>query len=281
MPVRETQACLLVVRAVACLVVGCGDEGGSPSPRDANVEAEAGRSDSGLERDAAADAEAPAIDASVQADAASSPDAAATKPDSSLANADASIDDVDLTLGGFNQDLPAPSTNCVAAQGLVIGCLSVTGTYNGQSFSLLCDDESDVTVGMGGSHVVGCRGPAGGGDLVVELRLDPALVADPPHTFDAVAPTLRTYASVWQLQRGFASYPDGVYELAATHDQVFRLAGISESVRRGTSNPPQYDWRLRGSFALSLSPQSSCVEGGETKCDVVKLRATYLAHPIE
>lgn len=244
-----------------CLVAACGDDAESKE-----LDARVGVGD-------AARLDADVVDARVE-------DAElATPTDASVA--DASIADVDLTLGGFNQDLPAPSVDCVNARGTLIGCVAITGTYNDEAFAFACDDKK-VVVGTAGSHIVGCRGPTAGGEIVIELRLERGLIAAPPRAFALSAPSSRSYVSEWQFVRGFASYPDGVFALAATHDQSIRVAGISELVRLGSATSPYDEWQIRGTYGLILTPKSTCTPDGAGKgCDTIRVRASFLAHPLD
>jgi hypothetical protein len=254
------------------LLVACGDDDGAEHP-----EHDAAAAEGGTHGDAGSDA---AGDAQLPSDG-SLPDG---RTDAALdatlgANADASINDVDLTLGGFHQELAPPSVNCVERKNLLLGCMSVSGKYNDEAFSIACEENS-LTLGRSGSHVLKCRGPAAGGELVVELDLDPALLDPSPRTFAVSAPSALTFVGVWHLQRGFASYPDAVFDLAATHEQEIRVAGLAELMRQGVTNPPRYDTQIRGAFALDLAAKTSCVPDGMGRgCDDVALRGTFLAHP--
>jgi hypothetical protein len=48
---------------------------------------------------------------------------------------------IDLSLGGFNQDLPEPSVDCMNEGGF-IGCITATGLVNDEPFELICDENS-------------------------------------------------------------------------------------------------------------------------------------------
>jgi hypothetical protein len=65
-----------------------------------------------------------------------------------VAGSDVPIDtsSVDLTLGGFNQDLPAPSVNCMERSDFSVGCISVSGVVDGVSFDHYCA-EGNTTIG--------------------------------------------------------------------------------------------------------------------------------------
>lgn len=205
--------------------------------------------------------------------------AADSGPDPST-HSDASIDDVDLALGGFQQDLAAPSVDCVNGQDL---CLSVSGTYNGTPFDLTCKTNK-VTVGRESSHRIGCRSTIGVGDLWVELDLDPNLIEPPVKTFTAVAPSAHTFVYVFNADRGLESYSNDSYQLTATHDQALRIAGISELVKSGGTAglPLIMKWRIRGAFGLTLTPKSTCTKDSMGRgCDEVKLRASFLSNPIK
>lgn len=185
------------------------------------------------------------------------------------------IEDVDLTLGGLNQDLPAPSMDCLTRQDLVVGCMAVSGTYNGSAFDFFCDDGSATTAMLSlsagdGPRLARCKGPVGDDNLVVALLLGAESISAPTHTFSAEAASSGAYVNIWQIERKFQSYPDGTYALAATHDQTFKTAGLSEFAMN-------MDWRVDASFALSLTPKSRCTQA--TGCDALRLRASLRVFP--
>jgi hypothetical protein len=79
------------------------------------------------------------------------------------------------------------------------------------------------------------------------------------------------------IDREFESYPDDVYNLATTHDQSLRLAGISELVSSGVQH-----WQIRGTLGFTLTPKASCAKDAQGQgCDEVKLRASFLSRPVK
>ena len=217
------------------------------------------------------------LDAQIPADAgASTPDAADAAQMGSGAGAgtDATIEDVDLTLGGLNQDLPAPPGDCMNSDGSENRCLAVSGVYNGAAFQIACK-ERELDYYGGDPPRVGCEGAAPEGDITVTLELARDLVWRPTKLIQVDGDARYTHVSVSHWERKFATHPSGVFTLAATHTLTSRVRGISESPPFAST--PSFNWKMRGVFALSVVPKPDCVPTSAAPCDEVRLRAAFFA----
>jgi hypothetical protein len=194
----------------------------------------------------------------------------------SVGVAGGSAEAVDLELGGLNQDLPAPSVDCLT-EDIIIGCMAIRGEYNGHAFELACDDRK-VTVANSRSPHIACRGPIGDGDLIVELHFGTQLTQTMATTFRAETDAPNTFVSVSHLQRDFDSYPDGVFALAASHEEQFRTAGRCNTVVKSSTRT---EWHVEGAFGLTLTRKSSCAaDAMGFGCDEVRLRGNVRAIPL-
>lgn len=189
---------------------------------------------------------------------------------------DASIDDVDLTLGGFNQDLPAPSVDCLMRENLGLGCMAISLEYNGVAYELQCEDQN-IIVAVGGDQYFGCKEPfALGGELDIRVTLARQLLSMPAVTFSVDTSGADAHARVFYPTRNFPT------QLADTHDQNFRVAGISDVVQTGSGVFARSFWRIDGTFGLSLIPKSTCVpDTMGLGCDEIRMRGNFRVQPNE
>jgi hypothetical protein len=281
------------------LVAGCGgdddDDGGKP-PHDGQVAGQggagsgaagsAGNAGSGGGGSNAGRGGAGASGSSGRGgSAAGSGGSGAGSGGSSGAAGSASIDDVDLTLGGFNQDLPAPGSNCLMRDDFIVGCIALAGEYNGEAFDLVCSG-ADFDHTYGARYTFGCRTEALGSELQVELIVSQDFVEKRPATFSADTATAAAYIRFWNTERSFETYRDRLFTMFghdATHDQQMRVAGISENVQQSSpGGQPSDEWRIGAVFALSLTPKSGCAKDAMgLGCDEVELRANLRAFPVE
>jgi hypothetical protein len=188
-----------------------------------------------------------------------------------------SFEDIDLTLGGFNQDLPEPASNCLMREDFIIGCIAFSGEYDGEAFNLVCTD-ADFDHTYGARYTFGCRTDALGSELQVELIVSQDFIETRPATFSADAPAMASYIRFWNTERMFETYRDRVFSMyghETTHDQQMRVEGISETVQQSNK------WRIGAVFALSLTPKAGCAEDMGLGCDEVKLRGNLRAFPVE
>lgn len=188
------------------------------------------------------------------------------------------IDDVDYTLGGFNQDLPAPSVDCLT-QEVAFGCMSISGEYNGEVFEMVCS-ENTFSIGNDARHIFGCRKDIAAGDFLVEFIIGSNVVHTPPFAFEVSAPEPRIFYDTWNRTRDAKTYlyrTFSMYQLATTHDQEYCATGTSEYDMDRFGNE---HWRVQGTFGVSHTPKDTCVpDTMGFGCDAVRFRATFRAYP--
>lgn len=97
------------------------------------------------------------------------------------------LSDVDLTLDGFNDDLPAPELDCLAPdEAPLVGCISISGEYNSEAFDFSCMDSRGpvTTLRANGYYANVCELEFSEEDsLVVILRLGNGAIPDVPNAF--------------------------------------------------------------------------------------------------
>lgn len=186
--------------------------------------------------------------------------------------------DVDLTLGGLNQDLaPTPST-CDVPGGL--GCISVSGEVGGKKFSATCQNNDGIS---GSVRVAGtsrfrlqlhCSPQVTGNDFtgfVLYIYLDDYLGA-PTRLFsyqspDDQVPTAGESISLFWLEpTGFRSYEQE--PSATTHDEVVKIAGLN--YEEAYASKDKLSKFVFGAFAASWTPRASCLD-----CQLVRLYARF------
>jgi hypothetical protein len=186
--------------------------------------------------------------------------------------------DVDLTLGGLNQDLaPTPST-CDVPGGL--GCISVSGEVGGKKFSATCQNDDGIS---GSVRVSGtsrfrlqlhCSPQVTGNDFTgftLYIYLDDYLGA-PTRLFsyqspDDQVPTAGESMSLFWLEpTGFRSYE--LEPSTTTHDEVVKIAGLN--YEQSYASEDKLSKFVFGAFAASWTPQPSCVD-----CPLVRLYARF------
>ena len=170
------------------------------------------------------------------------------------AGSEPSIDDVDLTLGGLNQDLPAPSVDCLERP----ACVAASGEYNGMPFDIACMDAKYVHTWDSSRYTFGCNADVLDSQLTVELIVMRDFV-DPAMAFDADTPTPNAFIR-WRFAGGLADYTGRLFEmygLDESHDQTVRVSGVSEDIEAspGPGLPPRYHLHVAAAFALSLMPK--------------------------
>lgn len=186
--------------------------------------------------------------------------------------------DVDLTLGGLNQDLaPTPST-CDVPGGL--GCISVSGEIGGKKFAATCqgnDGISGSTIISGSSRfrrLLHCSPPVTGSDFtgfVLYIYLDDYL-GDPTRLFSYQSPAGqvptegKSMSLFWIEPTGFRSYE--LDPVPTTHDEVVKIAGLNyEDTYVSETKKSKF---VFGAFAATWTPQASCVG-----CQLVRLYARF------
>ncbi len=183
----------------------------------------------------------------------------------------------DTTLGGFNQDLSEPSTPCEVRESRTAGgCMSVSGTYNGEPF----DGQgyaSTAFVHVGNDYRgAGMDYEIGPDDIMrISTKIGMLVAPTAPSTFEAPVPGIDpTDAQVLVMRdaRNFESH-DSYNEPLATHDIEYRMAGelwFAQSRPDG----PRHE-QVLANFAVSITPLPDCQPDADGfGCDEVRLRGT-------
>jgi hypothetical protein len=191
-----------------------------------------------------------------------------------------SLADVDLTLGGFNQDLPAPSKDCLAATTVpTVACFSARGEWLGEQIDISCD-EGDGPSSAGTQppdRFVGCSAKLpSGDDIHVSVRLGGTLVGPTPKAFAFSSPpdsTAHTFLDMTDVTKLYSNHVGETFELAATYDETTKVAGLADDepgIRAGTMSEI-----IKGTFAVTLAPKASCPAGTSFECKSIRLRGTF------
>jgi hypothetical protein len=194
------------------------------------------------------------------------------------------LDDVDLTLGGFNQDLPTPMHDCLDGKEYE-GCVSFSGEYNGAPLDVRYMDTSVgvVLLSADSSRRVGCHADLSAEDeFFVSLTFGASLFSELPTTFELVPPLdarLATYVSFSRDRRKLLSHSDDQFVLGETHKIESRMTGEGFlGPGRSAGNTSEF---TRGVFAVSLTPLPTCMPDAEgLGCDTVRLRGTFSARTL-
>lgn len=186
--------------------------------------------------------------------------------------------DVDLTLGGLNQDLAPTPSACEVPGGL--GCISVSGEVGGKKFSATCQNNDGIS---GSARIAGssrfrlhlrCSPQVTGNDFtgfVLYIYLDDYL-GEPTRLFsyqspDGQVPTEGESKSLFWLEpTGFRSYE--LEPSPTTHDEVVKIAGLN--YEKAYASDDKLSKFVFGAFAASWTPQASC-----TDCQPVRLYARF------
>jgi hypothetical protein len=181
--------------------------------------------------------------------------------------------DVDLTLGGFNQDLAPTPSNCDERG--VLGCISVSGELGGQRFSATCQSTDGISgTGLGRTQLH-CSPDVIGNDFkgfVLSIFLDDFL-GQPTRLFSYESPEGQvptdgqSMALFWTEPTGFSSY-DPLEPTPTTHDEVIKIAGLNyEEPYLSDTKQSKF---VFGAFAATWTPQPSCVD-----CPLVRVYARF------
>ncbi len=196
--------------------------------------------------------------------------------DGGAGSAGTGIDDVDLTLGGFNQDLPAPTGDCVSADVPTAGCLSVSGELNGEMVDFDCfDSYGPIRVAMSPRDLArsfGC-GMENGPD--VGVKLGAPLFEGLPVAFEVHATEEADRSSYVRVGHGdLETYVDGMFQSGSSHTIESRIAG--ELTYGEGVNPQNTSELARGTYAVSFLPKAGCVPDGEGRgCDIMRFRGSF------
>jgi hypothetical protein len=195
------------------------------------------------------------------------------------------LDEVDLTLGGLNQDLPAPTQDCLETLQTHDGCLAMSGEYNGEAIDFECGIAMAAIqvayFGMNGSRQIGC-----GLELAPEGEFRIALIVGEP-LFGMLPTALegdsgdgsQSLVSLFRPGRELQSHSGQEYLLSATHTHQSRIAGEA-FLGPGHSEENTSEF-ARGAFAVSLTPLAGCAANAEDLgCDLIRLRGTFSARTI-
>jgi hypothetical protein len=200
------------------------------------------------------------------------------------------LSDVDLTLGGFNDDLPAPERDCLALdEAPLVGCISISGEYNSEPFDFFCMDSSPAVTALraNGAYANGCRLQFAEDDkLLVALRLGSGAIPAVPYEFSYSLPPgddPLTHVEFERPARALETHaPDtsGQLEfvLGDTHEQEMRTAGVAEYGPGWSAGKTSAF--TKGTFAASLRPKDGCdVDAEGFGCDEVRLRGNFWTRP--
>jgi hypothetical protein len=196
-----------------------------------------------------------------------------------------SLADVDLTLGGLNQDLPTPSTDCLAlAKAPLVGCLSVTGSWMGESVDVTCQDaKGPASAGtQPPDRFVGCDATLPSGNAIeIIVRLGGDLVAPLPKAFSFAIPPgsdVHTRMDLTDVTRGYISHSGDAFALAGSYEEKAAVAGLADvepGIRTGTTSEIE-----KGTFALTLTPTAGCQSGTAFECKPIRLRGSFLGRTV-
>lgn len=181
--------------------------------------------------------------------------------------------DVDLTLGGFNQDL-APTPSDCGVRG-TLGCISVSGKIGDQKFSATCQSTDGITGTVSKRMQLYCSPDVTGNDFtgfVLKIFLDDFL-GEPTRLFsyespEGQVPTNGESMALFYIEpTGFSSY--GVLEpVPTTHDEVVKIAGLNyEEPHLSDTRNSKF---VFGAFGATWTPQASCVD-----CPLVRVYARF------
>lgn len=181
--------------------------------------------------------------------------------------------DVDLTLGGFNQDLVPTPSNCDVRG--TLGCISVSGEIDGQRFSATCQSTDGISGTVLKRTQLHCSPEVTGNDFtgfVLYIYLDD-YVGQPTRLFSYESPEGQvptkgeSMALFWIEPSGFSSY-DPLEPASTTHDEVVKIAGLNyEEPYLNDTEPRKF---VFGAFAATWTPQASCVD-----CPLVRVYARF------
>ena len=181
-------------------------------------------------------------------------------------------DDVDLTLGGFNQDLVPTPSNC--AERGTLGCISVSGEIGDQKFSATCQSTDGISGTVLKRRQLRCSPDVTGNDFngfVLYIFLDDFL-GQPTRLFSYESPEGQvptdgeSMALFWIEPTGFSSY-DPLEPAPTTHDEVVKLAGLNYEESHLSDRPSKF---VFGAFGATWTPQASCVD-----CPLVRIYARF------
>jgi hypothetical protein len=179
----------------------------------------------------------------------------------------------DASLGGFNQDLPAPRLTCEVRDGPAGLCVVISGVYGEQSFDQHPPANPAYVHLDGGSRQVGITVELGTDDvLFVATKIGMQVAPIAPSTFEvpsAGVDPADSFVLVEREARRFESHVDG--QPVATHDVESRLAGELWFAQRADDAPRQE--QVHAHFALSVTPKAGCTPDADGfGCDTIRLR---------
>ena len=189
--------------------------------------------------------------------------------------------DVDLTLGGLEQDLPPPAVDCTREQTPISGCISWTGEYNGAPVHGGCGDVATAITYPGTQRVSVCSVPLAANDSFdVVLGIGSASWGSPPpRAFTMSSPPVPD-PTVGRLElsrdaRGFTTQNHSFS--SETPDYTWRVAGVTGVVPGNPNSPSQKNSEIAmGAFAGIFRPKPGCTPDGSIYgCDSVRVRGTF------
>lgn len=183
-------------------------------------------------------------------------------------NADTpTLGDVDLTLGGLNEDLATPINDCERYG--VLGCISFQGEVNGTIIAGKCQDSggiSGVVFGNTADEPDQLNLNCSGGNTLdptqeFSLQLQVQDFLTPPtsvFSYDSAGKEPGLVLFDWD-PTGFATHDFDVLLVSATHDEQLRVSGLNYPAPEGNQT-------LNGAFAVTWTPKASCAD-----CDLIRL----------
>jgi hypothetical protein len=185
-------------------------------------------------------------------------------------------------VSGLSADLAPPSggDSCLETPFTDVGCLTMSGEYNGEPFDFECVNSSGPIVRtflpQDSLRVVGCGQEFAGGELYLSVLLGAPLFAAPlPSEFSVLNSPDAEMSSQIAFEheaRALGTHEADGFAMAATHTFEARIAG--ENWLAGVSDYPSE--LARGAFAASLTPLPTCMPDADgLGCDTVRLRGTF------
>jgi hypothetical protein len=176
---------------------------------------------------------------------------------------------VDLTLSGFNQDLPAPSVNCMEKNDVV--CISISGIVDGETIDLDCTDRWVGTTMRGVWRAASCHPDVFDWQNEWIITVTFTDYDELPTTFEFEV----TSEQEVEDRLGWVIFRWGntqIQDRTDNFDKAIIAGGLRE---RGHPDDQEADVEAMGTFAASWSAfdPAACSE-----CMEVRLRGTFHAY---
>jgi hypothetical protein len=183
----------------------------------------------------------------------------------------------DMTLGGFNQDLPAPGMPCEERDLSTAQCAAISGVLDGEPVDVQAYGRAAYVFLDGGYRAAALGWDLADGELaevVIRIGMQTAPIA--PATFSASsedAGASDSYVGFSAESRAFESHVDGMP--IATHEIEWRIAGELWFAQNRPDGPRHE--QVLASFALSITPKPDCTKDADgLGCETLRLRGTTI-----